>query len=57
MIIGYFNISRALFSPAEADAVLIVDADAVLSAIFSALRPQAARHVIQAQLTEYPVKV
>jgi hypothetical protein len=39
MIIGYFNISRALFSPAEANAVLIVDADAVLSVIFSALRP------------------
>ena len=46
MIIGYFNISRALFSPAEADAVLIVDADAVLSLPVSGqhLQPVARRH-------------
>jgi hypothetical protein len=31
MIINYFNISRAAFCPSETDAVLIVDADAVLS--------------------------
>jgi hypothetical protein len=46
MIIGYFNISRAVLCPLETDAVLIVDADAMLSLPISGqqLQPVAGRH-------------
>ncbi len=31
MVVGYFNFARPIFCPNETEAVLIVDADAVLS--------------------------